>query len=193
MNAGPWSPAQQRTMAALAWSALEQAVQGDDCADLTAIMDEHPWLAAPAATFVTLEEDGQLRGCIGNLEPSKTLAESLADNAASAALRDPRFAPVTADEIADLTMEISILSPMRPLSVASWQALHDALQPGRDGLLVRMGGRGATFLPAVWDDLPDRTAFLDHLWRKAGLAPRQWYADTRVWTYRADKFAAARP
>jgi len=180
-------------MAALAWAALEQAVQGGDSANMAVIMDEYPWMAAPAATFVTLEKGGALRGCIGNLEPSKPLAQSLADNAASAALRDPRFAPVSWQELAELTMEISILSPMQPLLVASWQALHNALQPGRDGLLVRMGGRGATFLPAVWDDLPDRTAFLDHLWRKAGLTPRHWQADARVWTYRADKFAAARP
>ncbi len=180
-------------MAALAWSALERAVLGGLELELAAIVDEYRWLAGPAATFVTLEEAGQLRGCIGNLEPNKPLAQSLADNAVSAALRDPRFAPVRAHELAQVTMEISILSPMQPLPVDSWQALHDALQPGRDGLLVRMGGRGATFLPAVWEDLPDRAAFLDHLWRKAGLAPRHWQADARVWTYRADKFAAPRP
>jgi AmmeMemoRadiSam system protein A len=179
-------------MARLVWSALRQVVQGTAGLDQDKIIEDHPWLTQPAATFVTLEQRGQLRGCIGNLEPLKTLAESLNDNAVGAASRDPRFAPVAVSDLAEISIEISILSTMRPLEVASWQALCERLVPGRDGLLVRMGGRSATFLPAVWEDLPDPSAFLDHLWRKAGLAPRQWQPDTRLWTYRADKFAAPR-
>lgn len=197
---GPWTSHQQAVLSAIAWSAIGRGLRVGGRLDaragqpeLDALSEREPWLGVPAATFVTLHKDGALRGCIGNLEPHRTLGGSVAYNAAAAAFGDPRFAPLTDAEAWMTTAEISILTAMQPLPVASWLALHAALRPGVDGLVVHSQGRSATFLPAVWEDLPRTDDFLNHLWRKAGLPPKSWDASTQVEVYQADKFAAPRP
>jgi len=137
------------------------------------------------ATFVTLEEHGQLRGCIGSLEAHRPLAEDVVQNAFSAAFSDPRFPPVSEDEVDRLEIHISVLSPMEEIHFDSEKDLLEQIRPGVDGLVLEDGDgphRG-TFLPAVWESLPDKRDFLHHLKMKAGLPPDYWSDRLRVWRY----------
>lgn len=142
------------------------------------------------ATFVTLKKNGQLRGCIGNLEPSGTLWESIRQNAINAAFYDSRFSPLTEDELADVHIDISILSQPRPLYYTDADDLMVKLHPGKDGVVLRHRGRGATFLPQVWEQLPSVEMFLGHLCRKAGLADDCWRTEQpEILVYQVQCFA----
>jgi AmmeMemoRadiSam system protein A len=131
-------------------------------------------LRALRASFVTLELQGRLRGCMGGLEAVRPLVEDVAEHAYAAAFRDPRFPPLAAFELDRLDLELSILSPLERLSAASEAELLAQLRPGVDGVLLESGGRRGTFLPAVWEQLPEPREFLRHLKRKTGLAPDFW-------------------
>ena len=145
-------------------------------------------LREPRAVFVTLDRNGQLRGCIGHLEPCQSLVEDVAENAFSTAFRDPRFAPLRADELAGLAIHISVLSPPEPLPVESEADLLRQVRPGIDGLIIEDDGRRGTFLPAVWESLPQPEQFLAPLTRKAGLPPAYWSGRIRVSRYTAEAF-----
>lgn len=149
-----------------------------------------PRLALPGASFVSLHRAGRLRGCMGRLEPSRPLAEDVAGNARAAAYFDPRFAPLAADERDDLELEISVLGRPEPLVVADEAELLALLRPGIDGLIVHERGRRATFLPAVWRQLPEPRDFIRHLARKAGLSPATWGSGRRFERYAVECFAA---
>ncbi len=139
--------------------------------------------------FVTLTKSGELRGCIGNILPAGPLYQSVMDNARSAALRDPRFPAVTAEEAAKVHIEISVLTVPEPLAFASPEDLLARLQAHRDGVVLKIGERGATFLPQVWQQLPDKTEFLNHLAVKAGCAPSAWRGkDVSVSIYHVEAF-----
>jgi AmmeMemoRadiSam system protein A len=194
-----WTAEQQADLAAIVWRALRLGLEsglgnrGDRANWPQVPVPSSDWLQREAATFVTLEKHGQLRGCIGSLQADLPLGRSVAEHTLAAAFNDPRFEPLQPDELPDLTAEISILTPMEPLPSQDWSDLAAKLQPGVHGLVVRSPGHCATFLPAVWDDLPEIEVFLDQLWRKAGLRPRAWPEGLRLWTYRADKLIAAPP
>lgn len=141
------------------------------------------FLDAPAACFVTLTREGKLRGCIGSIEAWRPLREDLAGNAVAAALRDPRFPPLTAADLPAVRIEVSILSPPEPLDAASEAEAAAALRPGVDGVVLRAGSRRGTFLPQVWEQLPDPGTFLAHLRLKAGLHSDRWDDDIRLETY----------
>lgn len=145
-------------------------------------------LQVKRATFVTLERNQQLRGCIGMLEAVRPLVEDVAENAFSAAFRDYRFPPLAADELDGLEVHLSILSPAEPLTFDSEQALIDQLRPGIDGLILEEGGRRGTFLPSVWESLPDPRQFLRHLKQKAGLFPNYWSDTLKVSRYGTEMF-----
>ena len=133
------------------------------------------------ASFVTLRRSGELRGCIGVIEAARPLVEDVAHNAWSAAFRNPRFSPLKSDEVSDLKIHISILSVPEPIQFKDEQDLLRQVRPGTDGLLLEdpaCKARG-TFLPAVWQTLPDRDTFWQHLKAKAGLAP-DYFSDTLV-------------
>lgn len=147
-----------------------------------------PALREPGACFVTLHRFGELRGCIGTLEPHRPLLEDAAENAFAAAFRDPRFPPLVDSEWEGLDLEVSVLTPAEPLEVASEEELLAALRPGTDGLILQEYPHRATFLPAVWLSLPDRRQFLDHLWLKAGLNPGYWSDTIRFARYRTVAF-----
>ncbi|MEM4755518.1 MAG: AmmeMemoRadiSam system protein A [Candidatus Woesearchaeota archaeon] len=123
--------------------------------------------------FVTLLKKGQLRGCIGYIEPLLSLGEAIIENAINAAFHDPRFAPVSQDELSVITIELSLLSVPQPLSYQSPKELLSKLDTTM-GLIVRRGNRRATFLPQVWEQLPTKEAFLSHLCIKAGLVADAW-------------------
>lgn len=140
-------------------------------------------LQAHRACFVTLDLDGQLRGCIGSLQASEPLVANAARNAHAAAFSDPRFPPVRADEEPRLELHISILSPPQPMTVTSQDDLLRQLRPGLDGLILTDGWHRGTFLPAVWKDLPDPSQFLAHLKLKAGLPVDYWSPSLRFHRY----------
>jgi AmmeMemoRadiSam system protein A len=133
-----------------------------------------PSFQSPCATFVTLTSKGQLRGCIGTLSPTDPLAESVRHNAVHAAFHDPRFAPLTEEELDRIRIEVSILSEPQPLPYSNAEDLVQKLRPHRDGVIIRQGFASATFLPQVWDQLPKPETFLDHLCLKAGLPRNAW-------------------
>ncbi len=143
-------------------------------------------LAELRATFVTLEKDHQLRGCIGMLEALRPLAEDIAKNAYSAAFNDPRFPPLQAGELDGLDIHLSILTPAEPVSFSSEQNLLAQLQPGIDGLILEEGHRHGTFLPSVWESLPEPEQFLRHLKQKAGLPADYWSDTLKIYRYRTD-------
>ncbi|HEY6863948.1 MAG TPA: AmmeMemoRadiSam system protein B [Burkholderiales bacterium] len=132
-----------------------------------------PWLQEWRSSFVTLKLDGELRGCVGALEPHRPLAEDVAANASAAAFQDPRFAPLREPELERTELEVSLLSAPTRIAFDSHEQLLARLRPGVDGLIVQLlddPSRRATFLPQVWESLPEREAFVAHLKRKAGLA-----------------------
>lgn len=147
-------------------------------------VDAPAWARALGASFVTLSQDGRLRGCVGSIEARRPLLVDVRENAVSAATRDPRFPPVTTDEVPGLILHVAVLTPPGPLDVDCFEEAYAALRPGVDGVVAVIAGRyRATFLPQVWDDLPDPEEFLRHLWIKAGFAPGVWYEGTRLETY----------
>lgn len=147
-----------------------------------------PWLDEPAAVFVSLHErtSRELRGCIGTLRPRASLRDAVLQAARSAAFDDPRFPPLLAHELVDLQIEISHLSPIEALPVASEEELMIKLRVGTDGLILSHGGRSGVFIPEMWKQLPEPAKFLYHLKRKAGLPTDRWLPGTRV-----ERFTAA--
>ncbi len=145
-------------------------------------------LREPGASFVTLNEHGRLRGCIGSLEAIRPLVEDVAHNAYAAAFSDPRFPPLQARELCDLDLHISLLWPATPMQFDSEEDLIRQLRPGVDGLILEDGDHRATFLPSVWESLPDAHDFLQHLKLKAGLPADDWPDTIRVSRYVTESF-----
>lgn len=141
-------------------------------------------LQTHCATFVTLNLKHQLRGCIGTLEAYQPLIKDVADHAFDAAFKDPRFPPVTASEQHQLDIHISILTPPELMIVKSEADLISQLQPGIDGLILEAGNHKATFLPAVWESLPNEYQFVQHLKLKAGLDTHYWSNDMQFMRYK---------
>ncbi|MDH4192374.1 MAG: AmmeMemoRadiSam system protein B [Betaproteobacteria bacterium] len=146
------------------------------------------WLTRPGASFVTLTRDGRLRGCIGSLEAVRPLGEDVAENALGAAFRDPRFPALRIEEWARCALEVSVLSRPEPLSFASEAKLIAQLRPGEDGLIIEHAAGRGTFLPQVWESLPQPRMFLDELKTKAGLRADQDLARCKVSRYRVVKW-----
>ncbi len=149
---------------------------------------EAGWLEKPGASFVTLTKHGDLRGCIGSLEPHRPLGTDVRANALAAAFRDPRFMPVGRDEFNDIRIEVSLLSPTEPLIAASENEALAVLRPGVDGLVFEYADHRSTFLPQVWEQLPEPAEFLAHLKRKAGLPVDFWAEQVRLSRYTVSKW-----
>jgi len=145
-------------------------------------------LAVSFGTFVTLKQQGELRGCMGCLQTIDKLAQSVANSAFNAAFKDPRFPNLSVNEISQTQLEISVLSVMEPMSVESREDLLNQLKPGVDGLLLEDGRYRSTFLPKVWDDLESPQDFLEHLLVKAGLARDHWSKTLRFSRYHTVTF-----
>jgi hypothetical protein len=149
----------------------------------------HPeWLDAPGATFVTLTLHGHLRGCIGSLEAHRPLGSDLEHNARAAAFRDPRFPPLSQAELEKVRVEVSLLTPATPMTFSDEADALAQLKPGIDGVILEYGWHRATFLPQVWEQLPEPRVFMAHLKQKAGLAADFWAKEVRLSRYGVEKF-----
>jgi AmmeMemoRadiSam system protein A len=159
-------------------------------APMTLTADDRPGvLGARLASFVTLRQEEMLRGCVGSMEPVRPLAESVAEAAFNAAFRDSRFPPLQEKELRVITIDISVLSALEPVTAPSEAALLSQLEPGVDGLLLEEGWRRATFLPKVWEQLSAPEDFLRALKQKAGLPPNYWSESMRFRRYRTTSFS----
>jgi len=146
-------------------------------------------LRASRACFVTLTKKNDLRGCIGSIFPEEPLYQAVPSRARAAALEDPRFPPVRPEELKDIQIEISVLSIPRRLDFKSPDDLVQKLRPGTDGVVLIMGRRQSTFLPQVWEQIPDKTVFLDQLAKKAGASASAWRDEgTAVLIYQVEAF-----
>jgi hypothetical protein len=183
----PLSEADRRRLLEVARASIDYGLtQGRP---LPVSLEEFPAALREAqATFVTLEVDHRLRGCIGSLEPHLPLVEDVARHAFDAAFRDPRFPPVTPDEVPRLEIHLSVLSPHQPVAFGDESELLRQLRPGIDGLLIACGQRRATFLPSVWESLPEPAQFLAHLKLKAGIAEVPAGERLRAWRYTTESF-----
>ena len=140
-------------------------------------------------TFVTLTVNRGLRGCIGHIIPQESLIEGVRVNALNAAFRDPRFRPLSKNEFDHIKIEVSILTEPKPLAYSNAADLMQKLKPGIDGVIIKKGYHQATFLPQVWEQLPDKKTFLSHLCMKAGLSGNAWeHERLEVLTYQVQAF-----
>ena len=183
------SSTEKKQLLEIAREALEIGVQGGllepiDLNELPIILQEE------GGTFVTLTFGGNLRGCIGALEATRPLAEDVQQHAIAAALNDYRFPPVSPDELEGITIEISYLTSQTPLLFEDPSDLVNQLRPGVDGVVIRDGMRRATFLPQVWDKIPETETFLNMLCQKMGSKPELWKQKRiEVFTYQVEKFS----
>jgi uncharacterized protein len=150
-----------------------------------------PWLAEHRACFVTLTQSGELRGCIGSLQAHRPLLADLKSNAVSAALRDPRFTPLTIDELDITTVEVSLLSESQEMQVRGEADALAQLRPEVDGIIFEYGRYRSTFLPQVWESLPQPRQFLAMLKRKAGLPDDFWAEGVKLSRYTVTKWSEA--
>lgn len=180
------SLAQRQQLLHLARSAISHELNGGGDLSLSGY---DPALQVKRGSFVTLNLGGSLRGCIGNLGATRPLLLDVAHNAGAAAFRDPRFRPLTAEEYTRVDLHISVLSAPRMLAVDTREALIEFLEPGRHGVILEEGNRRATYLPGVWEKLPDPDAFVGELRAKAGLPKAGWSGDTRVSIYTTEEFS----
>lgn len=188
------SPAHRADALRLARRALDAQLTGGSARPID--LRDHPApLRSVGASFVTLEHGGRLRGCVGSLCAHRALAADIAANAVRAGTEDPRFAPVTPAEMADLEIEIALLSAPARMVFRDEADLAEQLRPGRDGLILAGGERRATFLPKVWDQLATPAEFVARLREKAGLASDHPPSELRAWRYVTESFRsrAGRP
>lgn len=147
------------------------------------------WLDRFGATFVTLTKNGDLRGCIGSLIATRSLREDICKNAKLAAFSDPRFPPLSEDEVVEITIEVSLLSEPKELLFESKDDLKSKIVPHKHGVIIKKGGYQATFLPQVWEQLPEFETFFAHLCAKAGLRGECIDNNLKVFTYEVEKFS----
>lgn len=177
---------QGRILLHIARAAISRALHVS-CAS-AAVNENMSWLSRPGATFVTLTQWGELRGCIGSLQACDPLVEDVSNNAVSAALHDSRFMPLTADELDTVSVEVSLLSELQPIDFTSEADALAQLRPNIDGVVFECGSYRSTFLPQVWESLPQPQQFLARLKSKAGLSEDFWADDIRLSRYTVSKW-----
>jgi len=160
-------------------------LEGD--VDTSSVIEEYPELKELGASFVTLTQDGQLRGCIGSIIAHRSLLEDIIENAQSAAFRDPRFMPLKEEELAGTRIEVSLLTQPQLLEYSDLPDLKSKVRVGVDGVILRHGHNQATFLPQVWEDLPDFDLFFEHLCQKAGLLHSCLESHPEIHLYQVEK------
>ncbi|MDH3642793.1 MAG: AmmeMemoRadiSam system protein A [Gammaproteobacteria bacterium] len=191
MSCPEYDPAARQTLLGVARKAIDLGLDSHGAIDASVVVDIdglQPQLREPRATFITLRKFAALRGCTGSLEPRRPLVEDVAENACHTAFDDPRFPQLVRAELDDVRVEISILSPLSEMRVSSERDLLDRLNPVM-GLVIESAGRRGTFLPKVWESLPDPAEFLAELKHKAGIPVGSWPDDVRVLRYHTETFA----
>jgi AmmeMemoRadiSam system protein A len=162
----------------------------EDCGAALEWALQDPVFATVAGVFVTLKKDQNLRGCIGNLVSENTITEGVRANAINAAFNDYRFKALTAAELEAIEIEVSVLTPPQKISYTDWHDLVTKLRIAVDGVILCKGGLSATFLPQVWQQLPQIESFLSQLCRKAGLASESWMTEPLdIQTYQVQSFS----
>lgn len=154
-----------------------------------AACEDADWLHATAASFITLMQQDQLRGCIGTLEAHRTLIADVKANAVAAAFRDPRFKPLVKHEFETIRVEISVLSAVARVSFRDEDDALAQVRPGIDGVIFEYGHHRSTFLPQVWEDFSDPRRFFGYLKRKAGLPPDFWDPAVKLSRYTVSKWS----
>lgn len=188
MPEAPLTPDEQKTLLEIARQGLVAAAQGLPTAEVS-LEGLTPRLAAPGTSFVTLTRRGELRGCIGGLQARSALAEDVRQHAIAAALKDYRFEPVRADEVDEIQIEVSVLNTPEPLAVSPPDELPGRLRRFVDGVILISGPYRATFLPQVWEKIPDPEQFLDTLCNKAGVPASTWRrGQAEIFTYQVESF-----
>ena len=175
---------QGKVLLPIARAAISRALNVPHTADEAA-----PWLSEHGACFVTLTQYGELRGCIGTLQAHRPLLADVKSNAVSAALRDPRFAPLSAAELDITVVEISLLSPTQAMDFRNEAEALAQLRPDVDGIVFEYGSYRSTFLPQVWEQLPQPREFMAHLKRKAGLPGDFWAENVKLSRYTVTKMS----
>ena len=179
---------EEKFLLQLARAALEVGIRGDPLPQLE-LTSLSPKLIQPGATFITLTKNQELRGCIGSLEATRPLAEDVQVHAVAAALEDFRFPPVQEDEIPQISIEISSLTTPAKIAFEDPDELFSQIRPGIDGVVIKKGIRRATFLPQVWEKVPEVEIFLEMLCRKMGASAECWRTKSvEIFTYQVEKF-----
>lgn len=167
----------------IARAAISQALNVPAHAD-----ESSSWLLEHGACFVTLTQNGELRGCIGTLEAHRSLLADVKGNAVSAAMHDPRFSPLLVEELDMTRVEVSVLSPPQPMTFLDEEDALGQLRPELDGVIFEYGAYRSTFLPQVWEQLPRAQDFMAHLKYKAGLSPHFWAEGVKLSRYAVQKW-----
>jgi AmmeMemoRadiSam system protein A len=183
----PFSESLRSDLLKTAWQSIRHGLEKGNPLQVDPGQQETS-LSRPGASFVTLHIGDELRGCIGSLQAQRPLICDVAENAFSAAFRDPRFAPLTEAELETLSLDISVLSEAERMVFDSEQDLLKQIRPDVDGLILKDGNYRGTFLPSVWKSLPDAKQFLQHLKLKAGLPADHWSDTLEVWRYTTESF-----
>jgi AmmeMemoRadiSam system protein A len=175
---------------ALAKAAILAALHQPVSFDLEKALAQYPQLKEPGAAFVTINKrpNDQLRGCIGSLQAYRPLYEDIIANARAAALQDPRFPPLSPEELKDIKIEVSILSEPKPLEYKDKEDLRKKITPYKDGVVLKLGSHQATYLPQVWEQLPDFDLFFSSLCQKAGLTPNCLDQHPQIQVYHVTKY-----
>jgi AmmeMemoRadiSam system protein A len=188
MNPEKLTDQEKQTLLQLARQSIELAVKGLPKINLN-LADFSDPLREEGASFVTLTEAGELRGCVGALESYQPLVQDVCEHAVAAALEDYRFRPVQLVEIPYLQIEVSRLTRPESLPYTSSEELLRLIRPGIDGVIIRDGNRRATFLPQVWEKVPDKAQFFNHLCLKMGGPANLWQCNPlQVFTYQVEEF-----
>jgi hypothetical protein len=177
----------RKTYLKIARQAIEDVLYERDTIEREVLVARYPELAEEGATFVTLTLAGNLRGCIGSLVAHRPLIDDIISNARSAAFHDPRFMPLTKAELAEVEIEVSLLSRPVWMEYATIEELKRKIRPGVDGVVLSLDGRRATFLPQVWEELPSFELFFSQLCQKAGLRGNCLEEFPQIETYQVEK------
>lgn len=177
----------EKVIRSLAKQAILDGLNKTQSIDTKALLEKYPPLAQQRATFVTLNLDGRLRGCIGSLVAHRSLLDDLIHNAKSAAFEDPRFYPLSPEEFKKVVIEISLLSLPEAILYDSIEDLKSKVSVGIDGIILQKEGKKATFLPQVWEQLPTFEHFFSQLCQKAGLGANCLENHPDIWRYRVEK------
>lgn len=172
---------------AVARRAIEQKFN-HEMVDYVGLVRDYPELSVPGAAFVTLTLYGKLRGCIGSIVAHRPLLEDLISNAQAAAYKDPRFPPLSIDEVKEICIEVSLLSAPEMIEYRDREELLSIIRPGIDGVILQHGNHQATFLPQVWDEIPDFNNFFGHLGVKAGIGSDPLSLHPTIYTYQVEKY-----